>query len=991
MLIILVHTMRKWVICASLLLLIIISSPHFSDIWRILPVYSGTDQGLSVIEDPEGDVPTTYSWLDVLEVMITQVSGDRIQLDVTLKASPPMEPPEWTKYIWFLDTDFDVNTGQPHDYVGSEYNVRVDYCEGGWHGYVDRITPSGCSQAPIFIDGNIFSISVSREMLGGASGFRWWLEACSESTVDCAGPGSFYFIAFTDEEKTSTLTPASLYLTNGKTEGQIDITPIDGEPSPQEIRFYTSASDLIDVSGTGAVKALSGAFGTCTIWAKIDGVLCARGVEVKVGSAELTPPIMLLSTSGTKEGVLTVEAFDAFGSRIQNTSLQFVSGNPSVATVDDSGTVTAVQPPIHFWDTPYITAYIKGFQAGNSAVVRVTTGDLGLTMKELRGTHVSFYVPEQDLQGFDYEDVLIEGDALHLTDVAYEIEQNATGCTPFNGGIQYLVTDPGHGADGTIPFGLSGNPIRLGVDLDNSVYNSAVSEPYLPATPRYWVFWHEMGHNFLGEQRKVYQLYWNKGPAYGEAFASILGMYTAVKLESRAESMGIPERILAGLRATYHFGDPCDLNKYIKDGPSYAKVDVPVVYDTINYLAAKYGEEVIPRLFSAFMPVDSVFSFTIDSELKQSTLYVTLMSAATGEDQRSLFRSWGFPVDDSFYATIYEEVESGIKENYEAVRGSAWRRSLITLMGEQECTIGSPIRVYGKLMPEAEGLPLKLEYYDGEWKESVVFVSGAGGSFSAEWMSDVINVGTMRLRVVFPGDSTYLGSSVETDYTVKKIDSFLTLHVEDTATLGQPIVTSGNIQPAVPGTSVSIRYSNPDGSSVTHLTNTNTDGAFTDSFTPMMAGVVRVSASFGGDPTHYASSTQVNILVEKYHVTLTMQLEKSQYTSGDVVKVTGKAESNVLPLSLTITFTSSQGTHITRTINTDSAGNFSDSATANVAGDWKVLVEVVEDERVGASRTEAQFTVNPATSSGIPIPSAFILGGFILALLLIRILKKEPI
>jgi len=853
--------MRKGIICTSFLLLIIVSSPHLSDIQLISPAYSGTDQGLSVIEDSEGDAPPLLPWFDVLEARITQVGSDRIQLDVTLKASPPMKPSEWTKYIWFLDTDFDVNTGQQSDYVGQEYNARVHYYEGRWQGYVDTITPPGSSQAPIFIDGNMVSMSVSREMLGGASGFRWGLKACSESAVDNAGPRSFYFTSFTGEEKPSTLTPATLYLTNGKTEGQVDITPIDGEPSPQEIRFYTGASNLIDVSGTGAVEALSGAFGTCTISAKIDGVLCAEGVEVKVGSAELTPPIMLLSTSGTREGVLTVEAFDAFGSRIQDKSPQFISGNPSVATVDDSGTVTAVQPPVLFWDTPYITAYIDGFQAGNSAVVRVTTGDLGLTMKELRGTRVSFYVPEQDMQGFDYEDILADWDALRLTDAAYEIEQNATGCTPFGGGIQYLVTDPGHGADGTVPGGLSGNPIRMGIDLDKSVHNSAVIVAYPPPTPQYWLFWHEMGHNFLGEQRKVYQLYWSEGPAYGEAFASILGMYTRIKLEDRAESLGISEEILAQLRVTLHYRDTPELDAYLSNEPDYSKVDVPVLYDTINYLAAKYGEEVIPRLFSAFMPVDSVFSFTVDSDVKQSTLYVVLMSAATGEDQRSLFRSWGFPVDDSFYAAIYEEVESGIKENYEAVRGSAWRSSLITLTEERECTVESPILVYGNLIPEAEGLPLKLEYYDGEWKKAVDFVSGADGSFSAEWMSDVINVGTLRLRVVFPGDSTYLGSSVETEYTVMKMDSSLTLRVEDPASLGQLTVTSGNIQPAIPGAGVSVKYRNPDGSSVTHTANTNTDGAFTDSYTPTMTGVVKVSASYEGDPTHHASSTEVNLVV----------------------------------------------------------------------------------------------------------------------------------
>src|SRR4030043_2228771 len=101
-----------------------------------------------------------------------------------------------------------------------------------------------------------------------------------------------------------------------------------------------------------------------------------------------------------------------------------------------------------------------------AAVIRVTTSDLGLTMKAIRGTHVAFYVPEQKMhqwvvpQGYDYGEILTEGAAIRLPDAAYEFQLEATGYTPFGGGIQYLVNDPGHGTDGTVPCGLSGNLIR---------------------------------------------------------------------------------------------------------------------------------------------------------------------------------------------------------------------------------------------------------------------------------------------------------------------------------------------------------------------------------------------------------------------------------------------------------------------------------------------------------------------------------------------------
>jgi hypothetical protein len=623
---------------------------------------------ISSLTDKAGDVPAKYGYINIVYAEVRQINLDTLQFEIRVKSPIPLDPGNGVVvYLWIIDTDMDPGTGQRHVFVGSEYNVRAAFYDGHWQGWVDPIgqRPGG-GRCPVFIDNDTVSILVKRSQIGNATSFSWEVSA-SDDRGGFDGADT-YAVAHILSEVPSTgvvsdilLSPSLLVLANGVTAGKLTVTVREqsGEMLPfSSAKFFADYPSLVNFTPSGEVYAVPGKVGHCWITAKVDGIMSSNHVEVTVGSMLLLPPILLLSLD-SPTGKLSVEAYDAYGNRVTPRTVEYSSSSPSVATVDNNGVVTAIRPPQTFDETPYITAKIDGIPVPNAAVVRVTRDNLGITMKALPGKHVIFYIPEQPIQGFDYQKIFREYDVVRITDIAYELESEVTGVVPYSGSTLFLVNDPGHVSDSTVPCGLSGNPIRLGTYVDKPIHNSCMIVAYGSGTPQFWIYFHEMGHDFTLEGIKPSQFFFggaHHGWTYAEAFASVVGMYVAKMLEERSSTLGIPRSIVSEIIGVYHFGTAPDLDKYLSEGARYENVSVSVIYDTMNAIATKYGYDSLYRFFSLFLPRDVPFTFTIDTDAKQATVFVAALSAATGADLRAQFREWGFPIDDEFYARIWDEV-----------------------------------------------------------------------------------------------------------------------------------------------------------------------------------------------------------------------------------------------------------------------------------------------------------------------------------------------
>jgi hypothetical protein len=623
---------------------------------------------ISSLTDKAGDVPAKYGYIDIVYAEVRQINLDTLQFEMRVKSPIPLDPGNGVVvYLWIIDTDMDPGTGQRHVFVGSEYNVRVAFYDGHWQGWVD-ITPEGGQKTgggpcPVFIDNDTVSILVKRSQIGNASSFSWEVSA-SDDRGGFDGADT-YAVAHILSEVPSTgvvsdilLSPSLLVLANGVAAGKLTIMVRgqNGERLPfSSAKFFADYPSLVNVTTSGEVYAAPGKVGHCWITAKVDGIMSSKHVEVTVGSMLLLPPILLLSLD-SPTGKLSVEAYDAYGNRVTPRTVEYSSSSPSVATVDNNGVVTAIRPPKTFGETPIVSAKVDGFTVPNAAVVRVTQDNLGLTMKALPGKHVVFYIPEQPIQGYDYQKIFRDYDVVRVTDIAYELESEATGVVPYSGGTLFLVNDPGH-EDGTVPCGLSGNPIRLGssVDIPASCMISCGGTGF----PAWFVYFHEMGHDFTLEGVKPAQFFFggaNHTVVYVEGLATALAMYVAKMIKERAPIYNISSNVVNNVVSLWHFGSTPSLNRYVRNGAHYDQMNPDVLDEMIDVICTKYGYDSLYRFYSLFLPRDVPFTFTIDTDAKQATVFVAALSAATGADLRHQFREWGFPIDDEFYARIWDEV-----------------------------------------------------------------------------------------------------------------------------------------------------------------------------------------------------------------------------------------------------------------------------------------------------------------------------------------------
>jgi PKD repeat protein len=446
---------------------------------------------------------------------------------------------------------------------------------------------------------------------------------------------------------------------------RLEIRGEEGElisPIGRQVLFTSTNPSLVQVDGSGVVTSTG--FGEAEIEATVQGIPRQATAEVIAGHFRVEPPILLLSPADDPIGTLTLNIANADGTPVDLACQSVVfSGGNSVAGVDNTGQVTAYRPPQSFGETPYINASVEDASAHNAAVIRVTTNTLGLDPFALAQSNVIFYIPEQ-VGSFDYSQIFTDYDVARISDIAYQLEEELSGLRPFEGDVQFLVNDPGYGTDGTVPCGLSGNPVRLGTDVDRSIHNSCLIVAYPPATPQWGVYFHEMGHNFTWASARFAHFAGasevsNSNFTYSEGLATAEGMYAAQMMSLRADQYGISANILSSiLSSVWHFGSTPDLDAYANGGADYSQITPSVLDDMIMVLADEYGYELLYRFFSVFLPSDSLFPFVINSDSDQATFFVAAMSAATKTDQRTLFRDeWGFPLDEVLYDQIYPQVE----------------------------------------------------------------------------------------------------------------------------------------------------------------------------------------------------------------------------------------------------------------------------------------------------------------------------------------------
>lgn len=142
----------------------------------LLVVFAGAFAGAGTVLSQIGDPQHECSgFVDILSAQLEQ-DGGLLKLSMEVREPPPTNVPEneHITYIWLIDADNNATTGQPHPYLGSEFNVRVvvNPLYGG--GFVD-VTGSlpGGGPGNILIDGTHIEITIGLAQIANPDTLTW--------------------------------------------------------------------------------------------------------------------------------------------------------------------------------------------------------------------------------------------------------------------------------------------------------------------------------------------------------------------------------------------------------------------------------------------------------------------------------------------------------------------------------------------------------------------------------------------------------------------------------------------------------------------------------------------------------------------------------------------------------------------------------------------------------------------------------------------------
>jgi hypothetical protein len=964
------------------------------------------DRVLSQLFDPQEDALSRHKYIDIIEARVLQVDIDTLQFDIRLNSLVPINPGENViVYIWAIDTDQNKETGQIKSFIGSEYNIRVAFYDNHWQGYVDAIDPPyGSSQSSIFIDNDTVSIAISKAQIGNAQKFNWEISAVDNYSTDFANS---YATVHNSSIRLDvgtlanvSLDPSTINIRNGTDNALLSLRLKDSSgdylESYSSIKYFTDFPNLVTITDSGIIRPSVGKIGSCRVSVKVDGILSQTYTEVILGSVRLLPPILILSTLNNNTGTLTLQVQDAYGNAVTPSKISFSSSCQEVATVSNDGLVTAIRPPETFSETPYITGCADGIYTNNAAIIRVTEDSLGIDFDGFWAENIAFYVPRQSIQGFDYQKIFRDWNIVRITDLVYELEYELIGNKPFMGDIQFLINDPGHGADGTVPCGLSGNPVRLGTDVDKPIHNSCMIVAYGSGTPQWGVYFHEMGHNFLGFSRKMWEFMpgYASDFVYSEGLATALGMYSAKMLQHRSSQYNIPSNIMNNIMSSvWRFGSTPNLNEYLSKGAHYNEMTPSVLDDMIDSVCSVHGYDSLYKFFSVFHPKDIPFTFSVDSDVKQATLFVAALSASVDVDLRTQFIAWGFPVDNEFYEMVWNEVVILANQRntslYDPSHNPILKPKQVSLISINTSTNailqGATITISGSLTPKINNSLIKILYTDstGKTTQKNAYTDING------YYQDIVNpssTGIWSVNVSWDGNEFYSSSSNSTHFVVNAPQIPPKLELWDPHISGLQIEINGVAQP---------------GSTDNHVIKLSWDwgdGKIEDAWFPAKhlythpgTYIIKVTAHQNDGLSYLQTKTITLNTTQKTVTSISCSVNSNVIQQDQSVTVSGTISPSVSNALISIEYISPSGSTIPKTVYSNSNGNYQDTFTPNAAQGWTVKVSWSgNDNHLGASNS-AQFRVEPKQNNvGIPgFPLESLIGGLIFALLAIILMRKN--
>jgi len=192
--------------------------------------------------------------------------------------------------------------------------------------------------------------------------------------------------------------------------------------------------------------------------------------------------------------------------------------------------------------------------------------------------------------------------------------------------------------------------------------------------------------------------------------------------------------------------------------------------------------------------------------------------------------------------------------------------SITVNVSPSSIVIGSHVVISGRVADELSDAPIPNVEVTIEFSREPLpvlitigkVVTNENGEYTFTWIPEA--AGNYLIRASWKGDYEHEAAAETATLTVEKASSVIVLTLSSyAANVGDSISVSGILYPAK-ATSITLRYTDPNGSVSTKTVSSNEAGMFSDTFTANQAGKWQVKATWSGDERLKAAESTTLIL-----------------------------------------------------------------------------------------------------------------------------------
>ncbi|RLI36803.1 hypothetical protein DRO66_04955 [Candidatus Bathyarchaeota archaeon] len=227
-----------------------------------------------------------------------------------------------------------------------------------------------------------------------------------------------------------------------------------------------------------------------------------------------------------------------------------------------------------------------------------------------------------------------------------------------------------------------------------------------------------------------------------------------------------------------------------------------------------------------------------------------------GESQTYTGEIPGQPLGTTVLYKVEARDNAGNKAVEEGSYLNKYQSQISSSLSASQIISGESITVEGSINPPQVDADIVIQYSNPlDEVVSQTVKTGSLGNFSDTFTPDI--GGVWSITASWSGNQVYAGSSNTTLLTVDKVTMILNIALDKQGmTFGDTLEITGSLSPAVANAIIKLYLSDPEGAVRTELVQASAQGTYSFKFTPDSKGSWTITATFSGDSSHKAASSQ---------------------------------------------------------------------------------------------------------------------------------------